>query len=249
MLVLAGVMVYVGAVIALVPAGWLWQQARGQVALPSEFQIQQVTGRLWNGVAGLSVAGFPVRAEWALGAPSLSSLALPIDFSLTTAGSEVVGDALVSWQGDGQVRASGRVGVAEFEPLIRRSGGAVIEGDVIIDRLNLSWAGQALTKADGLGRWGGGAVTWPMGDGQGRADFPPMQASLDSSAEGIALVISEQGAEGPAARADIGLTGMMDLRVYKRMVDLAQQPWSDSAQPDDVVFRVRQPVIPGGALR
>lgn len=248
LLTLAGVVVYVGALIALVPAGWLWQQAQGRVALPPEVQVNQIAGRVWDGVAGLSIAGFPVRAEWSLGAPSLSSLALPIDFSLSTAASSVRGDALVSWQGNGELHASGVIGVAEFEPLIRRSGGAVIEGDVTIDRLNLAWSDQALTQAGGLGRWGGGAVTWPMGNSQGRADFPPMRATLDSTSDGIALVVSEEGGEGPAAVADIRWTGMMDLRVYKRMVDLAQQPWPDSARPDDVVFRVRQPIVPGGVL-
>jgi general secretion pathway protein N len=39
---------------------------------------------------------------------------------------------------------------------------------------------------------------------------------------------------------------MMEIRVFKRMVDLAGQDWSNSAGPDDVVFRVRQPLIPGG---
>jgi len=249
LLALAGVLIYAGALVATVPAGWLWQQVQGQVALPPEIQVKQITGKLWDGVVGLSIAGFPVRAEWVLGAPSLWTLALPVDFSLSTATSSVRGDALVSWPGNGEVRASGIIGVAEFEPLIRRSGGAVIEGEVIIDLLNLAWADQALTQADGLGRWGGGAVTWPMGNSQGRADFPPMRATLDSTFDGITLVVSEEGGNGPAAAADILWTGMMDLRVYKRMVDLAQQPWPDSAKPDDVVFRVRQPLIPGGALK
>lgn len=249
LLVLIGVFVYVGTLVALVPAGWLWQQAQGQVSLPPEVQVQQLSGQLWGGAAGLSIAGFPVRLEWDLAAPSLSALALPIDFSVATGGSSVQGDALVSWQGNGELHAEGIIGVSEFEPLIRRSGGAVIEGDITIERLDLGWADQALTQASGLGRWGGGEVTWPMGNRRGRADFPPMRATLDSNSDGITLVVSEEGGDGPAAAADILWTGLMDLQVYKRMVDLAQQPWSDTASPDDVVFRVRQPLIPPGAVR
>ena len=249
LLALIGVFVYVSALIALVPAGWLWQQARGQVALPPEVQVQQLAGQLWSGAAGLSIAGFPVRLEWHLGTPSLTTLTLPVKFSVATAGSSVRGGALVSWPGGGELSASGVIGVAEFEPLIRRSGGAVIEGDVTIDRLDLVWSDQALKQAAGFGRWAGGVVTWPMGNNQGRADFPPMQATMDSTSDGISLVVSEQGGEGPAANANIAWTGMMDLRVYKRMVDLAQQPWPDSARPDDIVFRVRQPLVPGGVLR
>lgn len=249
LLVLLGAFVYVGAVITLVPAGWLWQQLQGRVSLPPEIQVQQFAGQLWNGVARLSVAGFPVRAEWDLGLPSLSALALPVDFSLATAGSTVQGDALVSWRGSGEVHAGGIIGVSEFEPLIRRSGGAVIEGDVTIERLNLAWADQTITEMNGSGRWGGGEVTWPMGNSRGRADFPPMRATLDSDADGVTLVVSAEGGEGPAAVADIRWTGMMDLQVFKRMVDLAQQPWSGTARADDVVFRVRQRLIPPGAVR
>jgi len=249
LLVLIGVFVYAGAVVALVPAGWLWQQAQGRISLPPEVQVQQLAGQLWGGVANLSVMDFPVRLEWDLGMPSLSALALPVDFSLATAGSTVQGDALVSWQGNGEVHADGTIGVAEFEPLIRRSGGAVIEAEVTIERLNVVWADQAITQASGSGRWGGGEVTWPMGNRRGRADFPPMRATLDSNPDGITLVVSEEGGDGPAAVADIRWTGMMDLRVFKRMVDLAQQPWPDSARPGDVVFRVRQPLIPAAALR
>jgi general secretion pathway protein N len=246
LLVLVGVLVYMGAVIALMPAGWLWQQAKGRVALPPDVAVKQVNGRLWHGVAGLVVAGFPVRADWSLGVPSLLSMKLPIDFSVATEASVIRGDAWVSWQGNGELQASGRVGVAEFENLIRRSGGAVIEGDVTIDRLQLAWEDRAPTRIDGLGRWGGGAVTWPMGNREGRADFPPMRAMLDSVQGGIQLLVAEEGGDSPAAAAEIQWTGMLDLRVYKRMVDLAGQPWPDSAAPDDVIFRVRQPLIPGG---
>ena len=87
-----------------------------------------------------------------------------------------------------------------------------------------------------------------MGNNIGQADFPPMLATMDSTADGVALVISEQGGDGPAADAEIRWNGMMELRVYKRMIDLADQPWPDSANPSDVVFRVKQPLIPGGVL-
>jgi general secretion pathway protein N len=87
-----------------------------------------------------------------------------------------------------------------------------------------------------------------MGNNVGQADFPPMRATMDSTADGIALVISEQGGGGPAADAEIRWNGMMELRVYKRMIDLADQPWPASASPSDVVFRVKQPLIPGGVL-
>lgn len=248
LLTLAGVLIYLVALVVLVPAGWLWQQASAHVQLPPEVQVRQVSGKAWSGSAGAVVAGYPLRIEWHLGVPSVTELSAPVSFSLASSQSSVDGLVRLGWQGAGTLDAKGALAVAEFEELIRRSGGAVIEGDVTIDRLALSWQDGAITKADGIGRWAGGQVSWPMGDRVQRADFPPMQATLDSTAEGVAVVVSEQGGDGPAADAEIRWNGMMDLRVYKRMVDLADQPWSGSAKASDVVFRVRQPLIPGGAL-
>lgn len=248
LLTLAGVLIYLLALVVLVPAGWLWQQASAHIELPPEIQVRQVSGKAWAGAAGMQVVGYPVRMEWQLGLPSMTELALPVRFNIASSQSSVDGSIRVGLQGAGSLEARGRLAVAEFEELIRRSGGAVIEGDVTIDRLNLSWDDNRLTRADGIGRWAGGRVTWPMGDRTGRAEFPPMLATLDSAAEGVALVVSEQDGDGPAADAEIRWNGMMELRVYKRMVDLADQPWSESASPDDVVFRVRHPLIPGGVL-
>jgi len=248
LLTLAGVLIYLVALVVLVPAGWLWHQASAYIELPPEIQVSQVSGKAWSGAAGIVVAGYPVRLEWQLGMPSLSGMSLPVGFSVSSSQSSVDGSVSLGWQGEGTLNARGRLAVAEFEDIIRRSGGAVIEGDVTIDRLVLSWQDNRVTRADGIGRWAGGDVIWPMGSGTAQAEFPPMQATMDSTEEGVALVVSEQGGEGPAADAEIRWNGMMELRVYKRMVDLAGQPWPASASPDDVVFRVKQPLIPGGAL-
>lgn len=246
LLLLLGLLVY-GVVLALwVPAGWVWHQASRHVQLPPQVDVQQVSGRLWQGAAGVVVAGFPARVQWQLGWPSLTTRQLPIGFSLASLQSRVEGSASIGWPGHLEVSARGQIAVAEFDDLIRQSGGAMIEGLVSIDRLRLVWDDQRLQQAEGIGRWDGGLVTWPMGNQSGQAEFPPMQANLDTIDGGVALTVAEQGADGPAADASILWSGMMEVRVYKRMVDLAQQPWSDTARPDDVVFRVRQPLLPGG---
>lgn len=73
-----------------------------------------------------------------------------------------------------------------------------------------------------------------------------MQATLADTAQGVLLTIAEEGSADPAADATVGLDGMMGIRVYKRMVDLAGQQWSASAAPGDVIFQVQQPLLPGG---
>lgn len=242
---LLALVVYAVALLVWVPAGWAWQQVSDRVSLPQQVEIRQVSGRVWDGAAGLRVAGYPVRVDWQLGWPSLTELSLPVDLAVATSQSEIEGDITVAWPQRAEINAKGQVVVSEFKDLIRRAGGAMIEGNVSIDRLNLVWEDNRVTLAEGLGRWAGGQVSWPMGNQTGQARFPPMQAELDTTQGGVALTVAEQGGDGPAADAQILWNGMMELRVYKRMVDLAGQPWSDSANPGDVVFRVRQPLLPG----
>ncbi|GGE58123.1 hypothetical protein GCM10011533_08270 [Streptosporangium jomthongense] len=246
LLVLLGLFIYLGALIVFVPAGWVWQQASPHVPLPAQVQVKQVAGKVWDGAAGVVVAGFPLRIQWQLGWPSLGALEQPVRISVESRQSSVSGDLSLDWPANARLNARGTIAVAEFEGLIRRSGGAMIEGDVSIDRLILEWADDRIVRADGLGTWAGGRVSWPMGNQTGQAQFPPMQANLDTTDGGVALVVAEQAGNGPAADASILWNGMLELRIYKRMIDLAGQPWPDTASPDDVVFRVRQPLLPGG---
>ncbi|MCK7547038.1 type II secretion system protein N [Marinobacter koreensis] len=246
LLILLGAFVYAAALVVFVPAGWVWQKASPHVRLPGQVQVRQVSGKLWDGAAGVVLAGYPVRVDWQLGWPSSGQWVLPVDFHLDTSQSSLRGSVNLGWPGQVDVEASGRIGVAEFRDLIRKSGGAMIEGDVVIDRLRTTWADNRVTEADGHARWAGGRVTWPMGNQTGSADFPPMDADLSTTDGGVALTVAQQGGTGPAADASLLWNGMMEIRVYKRMVDLAGQPWSESARPGDVVFRVRQPLVPGG---
>ena len=101
LLTLAGVLIYLLALVVLVPAGWLWHQASAHIQLPPEIQIRQVSGKAWSGAAGAVVAGYPVRLEWQLGAPSLSELAVPVDVLLATSQSSVNGRVNLGWQGSG----------------------------------------------------------------------------------------------------------------------------------------------------
>lgn len=245
LLVLLGVLIYLGALIVFVPAGWVWQQASSRFSIPPYVQVQQVSGRVWSGTASVVVSGFPAQLHWQLGWPSITALELPVQVFVESMQSSVSGDVVIGWPETVRVKARGTITVADFEELIRRSGGAMIEGDVSIDRLEFEWANNQIVRADGVGRWAGGRVSWPMGNQTGQAVFPPMQANLDTTNGGLALVVAEQAGDGRAASANLLWNGMMELQVYKRMIDLAGQPWSGSASPDDVVFRVKQRLLPG----
>lgn len=246
LLVLLAMVVYLMALVAWMPAGWIWSQVSGSATLPPGVEVQRVSGSLWQGAALVHVQRRPVRISWGLSWPDIVGLRQPVAFTAETHGSRVQGDLLVGWPSSLVVDATGRIHVGEFEDLIRQSGGALLEGDVIIDRVRLAVSDGRLESAAGLGRWPGGQVSWPMGGSTQSTVFPPMQATLADTTQGVMLTIAEEGTAQPAADAAIGFDGMMAIRVYKRMVDLAGQQWSAAAAPGDVIFQVQQSLLPGG---
>ncbi|GGY70891.1 type II secretion system protein N [Marinobacter zhanjiangensis] len=246
LLVLLALLVYAMALVVWVPAGWVWSQVAPEVHLPPGVRVQQVSGSLWQGAARVELQRHPVRLVWSLSWPDIIALRQPVDFTVETPRSRVQGNLMLGWPSSLVVDASGQVHVAEFEDLIRQSGGALLEGDVVIDRLRVAADDGRLQSATGLGRWPGGQVSWPMGDSRQSTVFPPMQATLADTAQGVLLTIAREGSAEPAADASITLDGMMAIRVYKRMVDLAGQQWPASAAPGDVIFQVQQPLLPGG---
>lgn len=243
LLLIAGVLVYLVTLVLTVPIGWVWSQASDRVQLPPDIRVQQLSGTLWKGRGSATFQDFPVSLGWDLGFPSVTELSLPLGFSVTSGGSALRGELMVGWPGTARVEASGQVDVGDFEDMISQAGGAMIEGLVNIDSLTLAWDGEQVSEARGFGRWAGGDVNWPGGS----ANFPPMDITLDDANEGVSLVVAEQGGDGPAARADVFLDGMMEAQVYKRLADLAGMP-SGPGSPGDVIFRVRQPLVPGGGF-
>lgn len=244
LLLVLGLLVYVLALLALLPASFAWQQLRPQIQLPPGVSVTQVSGSWLSGAAAVVVSGYPLRLQWQLGWP-MNELAAPINWQLDSARSELQGKVTLAWPGDATVTARGTLVVDEFEALIRQSGGAMIAGTVSVERFQLQWQDNRVVSASGLGQWPGGLVSWPMGASTGQASFPPMQASLEPANGGLELMIAASDGSGPAAIASVLWTGMLDLQVYRRMLDLAGQPWPDTAQPGDVVFRVRQPLLQG----
>lgn len=134
--------------------------------------MQQVSGTLWSGAARVDVQRKPVRVDWQLAWPDVIGLRQPVALSLETVSSRVDGNLTLGWPGSLVADLSGRLHVPEFADVIRQSGGALLEGDVVIDRLRVTMADRRLDSAAGLARWPGGNVSWPMGDRRQSAVFP-----------------------------------------------------------------------------
>ncbi|BES72016.1 hypothetical protein RE428_30340 [Marinobacter nanhaiticus D15-8W] len=246
LLTLLGLVVYVVALVFWIPAGWVWHMARDSVPLPPGIAVEQVSGQLWNGAVQAQVLGHSLQVGWHIEGLMDDGAYLPVGLRLQTPQSSLKGKVRLTGINAMELSADGHINISEFSREIQRSGGAMIEGDVNVDALSLAMADGSLARLNGRASWPGGRVTWPMGGSTQSAVLPPMRARVDENQGRIDLEISSANSAEPAISANIQPDGMMQIQLFKRMLDLVNQPWSGNAAPGDVVFSVRQRVMPAG---
>jgi len=246
LLILLGLIVYVVAVVATIPAGWVWKQVSENVPLPDNVTVNSITGTVWSGAIGLTALGKPISLDWHMGWINPFALSVPLDLDIAIDNSRLEGSLAVSYPGDIRFNAQGNVNVSDWSDQIAASGGAMIEGNVTIETLGLTFENGRVTDGQGRATWPGGTVTWPQGLETQSANFPPMEMTLVPEADRLVLEILEQNKPNPVAAANIYFDGMLEASAYYRLVVLAGQALPGLGQPDDVVFRIRQPLMPGG---
>ena len=246
LLTLLGLIVYFVALVFWLPAGWVWYMARDSVALPPGVVVEQVSGQLWEGAMQARVLGHSLQVGWHIDGLLDDGAYLPVGWQLRTPQSSLQGEVRLTGINAMELSANGYVDISEFSREIQRSGGAMIEGDVNVDSLSLAMADGSLAQLNGRASWPGGRVTWPMNGATQSAVLPPMRAHVDEKQGRIDLQISSAESTEPTISANIQPDGMMQIQMFKRMLDLVNQPWSGNAAPGDVVFSVRQRLMPAG---
>lgn len=246
LLTLLGLLIYVVALVFWIPAGWVWHLTKDSVPLPPGIAVEQVSGQLWNGAVQARILGHSLQVGWYIDDVVEEGAFLPIGWRLQTPKSSLQGQVRLTGINAMELSADGHINIAEFGREIQRSGGAMIEGDVNVDSLSLALMDGSLTHLNGRASWPGGRVSWPMGGSTQSAVLPPMRANVDEQQGRIDLQVSRADSPEPVISASLQPDGMMQIQLFRRMLDLVNQPWSGNAAPGDVVFSVRQRIMPAG---
>jgi general secretion pathway protein N len=194
----------------------------------------------------LRTQGHSVQGKWHLSGIYDDERWLPLNWQLQTAESGLTGDLWLTGYEQWRASARGHINVAEFSQQIRRSGGAIIEGDVRVQSLHGAVDDSRVSRLDGLATWPGGRVSWQLGNQSREAVLPPMEARLGNQSGQFKLEISTAAEQAPVVTAMLGEDGIARIEMYRRMLDLVNQSWAGDAGPGEVVFSVEQPVLPGG---
>lgn len=243
-LLLLALCAYLVALLVQLPAGWAWRWLAPQVDLPPGMSVTQVGGTVWQGAARVRWDNIPTRLTWSLQMRSLLQGQLPVNWTLESAQSRLQGVVLVLGQKHVVVNVHGQLYMPEFSRLVQAQGGANLVGSVTIRDLSLGWEGQGWSVASGEANWPGGLVTWPMGQTMQQTTMPPMQALLRRQGQVLTVSVSKTGDRQAAARVNLSPDGVVELLIYRHLLDLAGQSWPASVGPGAIVFRMRQKVLP-----
>jgi general secretion pathway protein N len=73
--------------------------------------------------------------------------------------------------------------------------------------------------------------------------MPPLQSAISLLGENILLDVREEESSQTVMQLQLMPKGSVLLLIRKRLLDLAGAPWSQSAHPDDVIFKIEQKLI------
>ncbi|MAM85959.1 MAG: hypothetical protein CME36_01455 [unclassified Hahellaceae] len=239
-------LIFITSALVHMPAAVMWDMVSKTADLRSmPVQPQQLSGTIWDGAALAVVqqTGERVLIDWKL---SVSSLLLGEEFVQTqvrTRGIDLtVGATTTASVAD--LNVSGSIDLDLFKPILSQNrlqvGGLV---DVRNVQARYDFNNEQLLSADGNLYWPGGRVSYPVGANDQTADIPALRGDLGqtSGQPSLDLVLNDTGAKLLSAVLEPGMT--LALQVRKRMLDVAGAPYSDRADADAIVFRLKQPLV------
>lgn len=198
---IVGLLAYALFLLALLPAGLAWDQARARGVVPAGVELHGVTGTLWNGAAARAVlpGGMVINdLQWRATFTSLLAARLGWDLEARPQGGRMSGHLAV---GPGTVMLAGVRGDLAAAPVVApfMTWPVRVDGRLVLDleRLQLDYRGQ-VREARGVLGWidaaAGMPEPLPLGD---------LRAGIsDTGQGGLRLSIQDQGgpliAEGVA---------------------------------------------------
>lgn len=244
-LIAVSILAYLLFLVALLPINFVYKLLEPK-GLPVE--IIAVEGTLWQGAVTLKhpYTG-QLQAQWDLDVMPLLTGNLAAD--IQAKGNYLDVDANLRANALSRyVSIEGLTGVINetlVNQVIKRTR-RTMQGDIELNVQSLEYDFNDKTAHNVTGNivWLGGEVSYPKGRQIKRTTMPMLVAQL-SEQQGK-LVVDLNTTEGKGvAQAYLNTDGWGGVSIYKRMLDLINEPWpGGKVTPDDVIFEVSEKVLP-----
>lgn len=232
--------------VVYMPVAWVWSQAlEAELGAPlksSGVRVRELRGTMWQGAALLDIKNIAVLANWELDPQGLWSLRLPLSVKLESGSGSASATASLSY---GQTLLN--LNSLEFElsalnQQLRRER-IKLDGVLQVQGLSLELEDQKVLSAAGKLSWSGGTIAYPAGREQHERQIPSMRGELVTREDGlIELGVRDSGASFDIILGQLLPDGLARLQVKRRLLDLAQEPWSNNSTEQDTVFKVQKPI-------
>lgn len=240
---LVGVISYASFLIATLPASVVWKYVSPQLPLQSlQLDVKGVSGTAWKGYAYLHSRGVEGVLGWDILFSGLLTGAIPVDLELESNVGDLTTSVRLFSNGIELDDTKANVNLLSLNPLLKKQR-LTLSGDFKIDRLSIGYFDGALTASEGSFNWTGGRIDYPAGREIHGNDFPSFTGELGRKSDVTSLTIRDAESSINSIEADMDNTGVATLKVKRRLLDLANEPWPKNSSETDVVFKVRRKVM------
>lgn len=228
--------------VATMPAAVLWKQVL-EPNLPlraNQLQVKSLSGSVWDGRALVMVQRVPAVIDWQLEAVDLLGLSIPLAVKINTDFAELEARASVGPTTVNLTIDRADIALAGLNKQLVRQR-VKLDGDLFAKGIELELIDQKLSQVSGRFSWSGGTIAYPVGRQQHERVMPSFVGSLQTNAEGVmSLQIRDEEGSVDSIVGELLPDGLAQLQVRRRLLDLADEPWSANSTEQDTVFKVKK---------
>lgn len=229
--------------IATLPVSVLWNKGIAPYAnlKPMQIEVKGLNGTIWDGQALLNVRRVPMLLNWQFDWSQLQGMALPLAVQLESGAGSLGATAQVGLTQQTLALYHLRLDLTALNPELKRQR-VTLDGDVFSSDFALVLADHKVESASGQLTWSGGDIAYPAGRQIHERTMPSFNVQIETLSSGeVELGVRDSGGRIDVIEASLEPSGVAMLRVRRRLLDLAQEPWSrGNSSEQDVVFKVKQ---------
>jgi hypothetical protein len=243
LLLLLGIISYLSFLIATLPVSLVWEQVSPQLPLKQlKINVKALSGSVWKGDALVGSKGIEGVLSWDVSVLGAVTGALPVKLSLKSTIGSLETNAKFSLNGVELADTKGKVHLPGLNPLLKRDR-LTLAGDVEIENIELAVYDGVVSTANGRFSWSGGEVKYPAGREIHGGQFPPWVGLINQQSGITRLSIRDNQSSVSLLEGELDKSGMGTLKVKRRLLDLANEPWPKNSSESDVVFKVRRKIL------
>jgi hypothetical protein len=135
------------------------------------------------------------------------------------------------------------IALKPLTPLLRQDR-IWLDGILKVRDLNIIIEGQKIIHAKGSLTWTGGNIRYPEGYLVKSQHFPVFNAVVYQKNKSTFVDVKDANSNITAITAQVDNKGWATVKIKRRLLDVAQEQWPRNSKPTDIVFKIKQKVLP-----